>query len=152
MIEDKLQFGRIDYRGRKGVLPERSAAQIFQETISGDRAMKQIELTQNQVTIVDDSDFEQLSKHKWQAWWNKCTRSFYAIRNGRKADGKRIKVSMAREILGLKRGDKLQADHRDHNTLDNRRANLRIVTCQQNHFNRKSPKGYYWHKPSTNNA
>ena len=51
---------------------------------------------------------------------------------------------MHRIILGLDIGDKRQGDHRNHNTLDNRRDNLRIVTHQQNGFNRKSAKGYTW--------
>ena len=52
--------------------------------------MKQIKLTQGQVALVDDEDFEWLSKHNWLAQWNKCTQSFYAYRTAYKAGGKRI--------------------------------------------------------------
>jgi len=37
-------------------------------------------------------------------------------------------------------------DHKNHDTTDNTDANLRIVTHQQNHFNRSNTKGYYWYK------
>ena len=38
---------------------------------------------------------------------------------------------------------KLQIDHIDGNRLNNHIDNLRIVTHQQNHFNRTTAKGYY---------
>ena len=37
-------------------------------------------------------------------------------------------------------------DHIDGNPLNNRIDNLRLVTCQQNHFNRTKVKGYTWDK------
>jgi len=37
-------------------------------------------------------------------------------------------------------------DHIDHNRQNNDWLNLRIVTCQQNHFNRSNVKGYFWRK------
>ena len=107
---------------------------------------KRIKLTQNQFAIVDDKNYEWLSQWKWYAWWSKDTQSFYAVRHSKSVNGKRYLIYMHREILGLKRGDKKQADHIDHNTFDNRESNLRIVTRQQNHFNRKNSKGYYWNK------
>lgn len=110
--------------------------------------MKIIPLTQNKYTKVDDTDFEWLSKWSWCVYWNKYTKSFYALRNGKNKNGKKYPVYMAREILGLTKGDKRQADHINHNTLDNRSSNLRIVTIQQNAWNRKNAKGYSWHKPT----
>lgn len=42
----------------------------------------------------------------------------------------------------------LHVDHIDGNKLNNHISNLRMVTHQQNHFNRTTAKGYYWHKPA----
>ena len=108
--------------------------------------MKQIPLTQGQFAIVDDEDFEWLNRHKWYAHWSRTAKSYYAVRSSKRINGKQYNISMAREILGLKHGDKRQADHINHNTLNNRRLNLRIVTHQRNQWNYKSPRGYIWHK------
>jgi hypothetical protein len=37
-------------------------------------------------------------------------------------------------------------DHADGDKLNNKIENLRIVTNQQNNFNRKRARGYYWNK------
>jgi hypothetical protein len=42
----------------------------------------------------------------------------------------------------------LQVDHIDGCTINNNISNLRMVTNQQNHFNRTKAKGYCWNKPS----
>lgn len=110
----------------------------------GDK-MKRIPLTQGQFAIVDDEDFDYLNQWKWYAKWNKSIQSFYAVRSTWE-NSKAGKIFMSREILGLNKGDKRQADHKDHVTLDNRRSNLRIVTRSQNQWNRKYTKGYYWNK------
>jgi len=57
---------------------------------------------------------------------------------------------MHREVLKLPRHNEggIQGDHINHNTLDNRKCNLRSVTNQQNSFNRNDPKGYSYHKQS----
>jgi hypothetical protein len=115
---------------------------------------KTIPLTQGQVCIVDDEDYEILNKWKWYATWSQFTRSYYAARNGREKPRKHI--LMHREILGLKHGDKRQGDHVESGqTLDNRRVNLRIATREQNcanaRLNRDSTtglKGVTWHKGS----
>jgi hypothetical protein len=48
-------------------------------------------------------------------------------------------------LLGLERGDKLQGDHINHNKLDNRKENLRIVNQTQNMANTRA-KGCHWSK------
>ena len=115
--------------------------------------MKTIKLTQGQFALVDDADYDWLNQYKWCAF--KCRESFYAIRRSIRTNekGKHYSVYMHRQILGLGYGDSRQGDHIDHNTLDNRRDNLRICTCQQNHFNRKPDsnstsrfKGVCWDK------
>ncbi len=108
--------------------------------------MKRIPLTQGQFALVDDEDFERINQHKWYALWNSCTLSFYAVRKSKAKNGKQCQISMARQILGLIRSDKKQADHSNHDTLNNQRVNLRIVTRSQNQWNQKKPKGYTWHK------
>jgi|VirMetMinimDraft_7_1064189.scaffolds.fasta_scaffold62103_2 hypothetical protein len=40
----------------------------------------------------------------------------------------------------------LQIDHINHLEADNRMSNLRLVTAQQNQYNRRDVKGYYWRK------
>lgn len=97
--------------------------------------MKEIPLTQGQVTLVDDADFDWLNQWKWYAIYQRNTQSFYAVRGVRVA-GKVVRIWMARLILGL---DQLEitADHQNGNTLDNQRLNLRAATNQQNVTNSK---------------
>lgn len=114
--------------------------------------MKKIPLTQGQFTLVDDLDFEFLSQWKWDVSKD-SSGNFYAKRNSSMKDGKRHRIYMHRQVLGLKQGDKRLGDHRDFNTLNNQRYNLRICTQSQNQMNRKSNKntssrykGISWHK------
>lgn len=108
--------------------------------------MKRIKLTQGQYALVDDEDYDWLMQWKWYAQWSKCTQSFYAVR--RQYVGKRVTISilMHRQLLLLEKGDKRQVDHSDHNTLNNQRFNIKIVTCRQNHWNRLNVKGYTYDK------
>ena len=103
--------------------------------------MKRIPLTQGKFTIVDDADYEWLSQHKWYALKNGNT--FYAVRNIRLPDGKRRRIWMHREILGLKPGDPRQGDHRNHNGLHNWRDNLRACNGSQNQHNNNPRRGCF---------
>lgn len=102
--------------------------------------MKQIPLTQGKFAIIDDADYEEINKHKWFA--NKHGYTYYAARKVRLPNGKQTTIKMHRIILGLEFGDPRQSDHRNHNTLNNQRENLRIVTNKQNQQNRKPRKHY----------
>ena len=93
--------------------------------------MREINLTQGKVAIVDDEDYEKLSKYKWG--YNSYG---YAKRNFTQKDGTRRQVYMHAFIIGKING--LEIDHINNNPLDNRRCNLRHVTHQENCINRKS--------------
>ncbi len=100
--------------------------------------MKQIPLTQGKIALVDDEDFEWLSKLKWSV--RKTRKNFYAQRNISKTKIGDM-VAMHRQIMMLKKGDGIHVDHINGNGLDNRRCNLRECTNQQNHFNTRTTTG-----------
>lgn len=91
--------------------------------------MREIFLTQGVVSIVDDCDFDEISKFKWHP-----TKG-YAARKGSVAEGCRT-VRMHRQIIGLQFGDGLHIDHINGNKLDNRRGNLRVCSARENTRNR----------------
>ena len=113
--------------------------------------MKEIQLTRGQVAIVDDGDYEWLNSYKWRALWSSDTKSFYATRT-EYVDGKRCHIAMHRQILGLT-SSRIWGDHRNHDTLDYRRHNLRVSNRAQNASNSRlrrdnvsGLKGAHWHK------
>lgn len=100
--------------------------------------MARIDLGKGKFATVDDEDFESLSQFKWMVWPDHRTRIEYAVRDATVSDyGRKGYVGMHRHILGLGFGDKRCADHINHDTLDNRRANLRIATKSQNQMNQR---------------
>lgn len=104
-----------------------------------DASFRLIALTQGQNAIVDVADFEWLSQWSWFACWDKKMQSFYATR---KENGKSLR--MHRTLLKVRSGE--EVDHWNHNTLDNRRSNLRRCSHTQNMRNKKhqtaNPSGY----------
>src|SRR6185503_9159800 len=117
--------------------------------------MREIELTRNKVALVDDADYESLSRHKWYAHIaNKSGSTWYALRMdyslGR---GKGRQIWMHRQILGLADRSMI-TDHIDGNGLNNQRSNIRACTYLDNNHNR-SKKGSGWksvYKGVTNHA
>src|SRR6266851_357302 len=108
-----------------------------------DTSYRLIPLTQGQTAIVDEEDFDWLSQWNWLAQWSEKTKSFYAQHHRNPV------MSMHRLILGCSESE--EGDHKDHNTLNNRRNNLRKCTGSQNCSNRRIRadnvsgfKGVYW--------
>jgi hypothetical protein len=97
--------------------------------------MKEIQLTQGKVALVDDADFEFLSQWKWCA--QRSDNLYYASRKISLDNGKTKTFRMHREIM--RPPDNLLVDHKNGNTLDNRRENLRICTNQENCMNSSLP-------------
>ena len=91
---------------------------------------REIKLTQGKVMLVSDDDYEEMSKHKWQAHQNHG--NWYAVRgvwNGRGM----TTVYSHHLILPMKGG--LMVDHINGDGLDNRKENLRLVNCRVNTLN-----------------
>ncbi len=106
-----------------------------------DSKVCKIPLTQGYFALVDADDYEKLSQYKWHV--NRKGDMLYACRSEK---GKKIK--MHRQILNAPPG--MHCDHINHNGLDNRKANLRLCTPQQNACNRRplertsKYKGVHW--------
>jgi hypothetical protein len=65
----------------------------------------------------------------------------------RRTDNKNKKTILMHRVI-MNPPPNMEIDHINGNRQDNRRCNLRIVTKQQNAFNRPRVKGYSWHKSS----
>jgi hypothetical protein len=89
--------------------------------------MKLIPLTCGLDALIDDEDFEVVSFYRW-----------FAL-DGR--DGLRYaynaRVGLMHRFLMNVTDQEIKVDHRDRNTLNNQRYNLRLATISQNQGNRK---------------
>lgn len=93
-------------------------------------------------SYIDLEDFDKVKQHKykWYAIWMKNTKSYYArstlyigIING---EPKYDAVYLHRFIIDV--DSSIKVDHKNHNTLDNRKENLRLTTNDKNTKNRES--------------
>lgn len=95
----------------------------------------------NMETIIDTEDLERLKQqgYSWHAQWNVENLEFYATTCIRftDTDGKRNgKVrALAREIMNVNETC-IKVDHINHNTLDNRKCNLRLTNQSENSLNK----------------
>jgi hypothetical protein len=82
--------------------------------------MKEIKVGKKEhFALVDDEDYEHLSKFKW------CLRSGYATTSGKYPTWMHKEVMKSQEMF----------DHKNRNKLDNRKENLRAATKSQNTAN-----------------
>jgi hypothetical protein len=86
-----------------------------------------IPLGHGRFATIDARDYPRIGKYKWCASNKRGT--IYAMR--RTKEGRT--VYMHREIRRARKGTFV--DHIDHNTLNNRRCNLRVCTAAQNYAN-----------------
>ena len=105
--------------------------------------MKTIPLTKGFFAKVDDDDYEKLAIYRWYA----AVRLFddgsiYDVRAVRGIINTETKkgtiVQMSRIIMGSPPGKYI--DHISHDTLDNRKQNLRVCGTKENGMNRKVNK------------
>ncbi len=109
--------------------------------------MKKILLSQGKYALVDDTDYEEVSKYKWS-----FDPKGYAFRNTDKSIPRKDRriIYLHRQLLDAKKGE--YCDHINGDKSDNRKINLRICTNAQNIQNRKigknnttGYKGIQWH-------
>lgn len=86
--------------------------------------------------MVDDEDLPLTVGFRWHYAKIGHRGTRYVMAMVQLGKRKRTAVYLHRLILGLTPGDGLLGDHRDGNTLDNRRENIRIATKAQNNRNR----------------
>lgn len=128
MIQKRLHIApKVDAISPLGVVDKPSTVGALYFTI-----MKEIPLTRGFITMVDDEDFESLSKLKWYAYPHRNT--VYAKTTITNKNKKRNCISMHRKILGVTNG-KIQVDHIDCNGLNNQRNNLRTCSPLENSYN-----------------
>lgn len=88
-----------------------------------------IPLTKGQSTLVDDADYAWLTQWRWR-----LNSKGYVVRSYTQ-NGAVVVVNMHRLIM--QPPPRLVVDHIDHDKLNNTRANLRLLTQQQNLMNRR---------------
>ncbi len=142
MIASSLTL-RVDrFSDRKGGHLNHSATQtILRDTMRG-ISMKQIDISTptypNTFALVDDADFKWLNRWKWSATKHRDG-GFIARRAKRIGVNNMRTLLMHRLIMGEIKG--MEVDHRNHNTLDNQKHNLRVCTRSQNQHNQKVRRG-----------
>lgn len=106
--------------------------------------MPEIQLTRGKIATVDEQDFEWVSTWKWFVSKVKTAHRvlWYAARCER-TGGKLRTIYMHRKIAkraGILTSDLMKVDHRDTDSLNNQRSNLREATSSQNLSNQRKSK------------
>lgn len=106
---------------------------------------KKLILTNGSIALVDDEDFEKVSRYSWYSLKG------YAARTG-SMPGEPHTMLLHHVVTGT--DYKYIVDHVNGDTLDNRKKKLRVATIQQNCFNKSvnknkqssKYKGVFWSK------
>jgi hypothetical protein len=106
----------------------------IEEVVVDEKPALRIPLTQNKFTVIDPEDLIRIP-----GLWciTKGNGKEYATQNAVDVNGKHISIKMHRVILGCV-GD---VDHKNGDTLDNRKCNLREATDSQNLMNQQPQIG-----------
>src|SRR3972149_3436910 len=97
----------------------------------------------NMEFLIDIADYPLVKDYTWEA--AKRRACFYVQTSVQRPDDSRTCLYLHKILLPAE--GRLVVDHINGDALDNRRANLRLVTNQQNILNRRKPtKGYYYYE------
>lgn len=95
--------------------------------------MKVLKSTNNFDILVDDEDYEFLSRFKWNVVTTKDGNTYARTKPDRK-------TNITIHQLLMKSGGNVYVDHIDHNGLNNQKINLRLCNNKQNQANSKKNK------------
>lgn len=99
-------------------------------------------------TMIDLEDFNKVNSYSgtYYAHYDPSINNYYVrIKIPANQNGKRKELHLHRIIMNVT-DPKLQVDHIYHNTLDNRKSELKVGNQNENQWNQKEPKGYHWHE------
>lgn len=99
--------------------------------------------------LIDEEDYEKVMRFSWFVDKTNLNQGLIYFCHGTTSE----KMRLHRYILGCIKNDKNEVDHKNGNTLDNRKQNLRVCSHSQNSKNAKRSKnnktgykGVSWHK------
>jgi len=112
-------------RAGQTIMSPKMAAPLY---ATGGCIMRQIQLTQNKIALLDDEDFIRLGHYHWCYRGERDGKLAYAIRHAK--DEKKYRTTyLHREVVG-----EVPPDHevifKNHDRLDCRRENLAVVTTE----------------------
>jgi hypothetical protein len=110
-----------------------------------------IPLTHGKVAVIDEGDYPLISRYHWHAVKPGKSAKWYAAASVRRGTTV-VKVWMHKLLAGVTTGE---VDHRDGDSLNNCRSNLRAATHRQNvhntglnRLNTSGYKGVHLYKPT----
>ncbi len=110
------------------------------ERIDADqKAYLEIQMCSGEKFLLDPEELEKVSGFGWRTRSNRSAQARYVVAPLVEiVDGKKLSTTLqlGRVIMGLGRGDPRVIDHINGDTLDNRKANLRVCTNAENIRNR----------------
>lgn len=83
--------------------------------------------------LIDEENYNEISKRKWIVKISK--QKYESVISNYWEDGKKKSIKLANVILNNLNSEKI-VDHKNGNTLDNRKQNLRICDSTKNSWNR----------------
>lgn len=86
--------------------------------------------------LFDIEDLEKIKKYKWHLHLRKSDMRFDVCANTYGKHSERKYITMTRYLMNCP--SNMAIDHINKNTLDNRKANLRIVTTYENNLNKST--------------
>lgn len=100
--------------------------------------MKTIRLSQGLVAVVDDDDYDRVSRFKWSA--TRHGKVVYAQRKIKTPLGRSTSLLLHRFLMNVV-NPKIYVDHRDHDGLNCKKSNLRLCVPGENDGNQMKKHG-----------